>query len=72
MKTGTLKLSGELFCLNDIVSAKNAFSDFAIIRVQENGGYYILTFSECRYSIDETIKEFDNYVISLSAQYMKL
>lgn len=72
MKTENLKLSIELFCLNDILSAKNAFSDFAFIGVQERDGYYILTFSECRYSIDETVKEFDNYVISLSAQQMKL
>ena len=50
-----------------IQNAIQAFDGIAIITASRTGNMITCTFSLCRYSVDETMNEFDNYVLNASA-----
>ena len=61
-----LRLKKELYSMPNIRQSILAFSDIATISVFERDETYICTISECRYDIEETVGEFENYLIDLS------
>lgn len=61
-----LRLKKELYSMPNIRQSILAFSDTATISVFEKDETYICTISECRYDIEETVGEFENYLIDLS------
>lgn len=65
MKMNELKLSKDIFEVNAIENAILQYKDICIISKNENSDYYTLIFSDCVYSVEETINEFENYVIDL-------
>lgn len=70
MQNNTLEFTTDVFTLTDIEKAITAFSELAVISINTNGDRYIVRFSECKYPIIETMHEFDNYVIALSAKHI--
>ena len=61
-----LCLSKELYSVQNIENAINAFSDLAKIKIKQDEKYYICTIQSSRYSVDETFCEFENYIIDLT------
>ena len=61
-----LRLKKELYSMPNIRQSILAFSELATISVLENDDAYICTISKCRYDIEETVGEFENYLIDLS------
>lgn len=61
----TLHLHKELYNRSCIYSGINAYRLLAHIRVQENGNYWVCSFSDCVYDPDLTAHEFENYLINL-------
>ncbi len=61
-----LKLSKEIFEKAVILNAISQYDSLCRISINEkDNNYYKLSFSNCLYSNEETIKEFENYVIDL-------
>ncbi len=48
-----------------ILSAIQQYHELALIRVQEKRNHWECTFSDCKYDIQVTMKEFENYVINM-------
>jgi len=61
-----LRLKKELFLLDNINLTVEAFCGLCKIEMSEQDDEYIFTFSNSRYDINETIMEFENYLIDLS------
>ena len=60
-----LKLAKEIYSVDRIRSAIEIYADYAIIRLRQDEGYYICEFSDCVNDEDVTVREFENYLISL-------
>lgn len=60
-----LKLSKEIYSLTQIQSAVEAYKEYATIVIQFKDKYYQCIFAECINDESDTIKEFENYLISL-------
>lgn len=60
-----IRLNKELYSIKDIEKAKQSYRNLAEISFMETDCYYILTFDDCYYDEDLTMKEYDNYVIDL-------
>jgi hypothetical protein len=59
-----LRLNSRIYSLSNIQNAINAYSGLCSVDFSIDGDYFICVFSECLYSIDLTINEFENYLIS--------
>lgn len=59
-----LKLNKDIFSKEQLISAKKAYLPIAKIHITENNKYWLCYFSKCKYDIDTTIHEFDNYMIN--------
>ncbi len=60
-----LRLSKEIYSLNSIHLAIDAYKEYAKIVIQQDDLYYICNFSDCVNDEGVTIKEFENFLISL-------
>ena len=60
-----LQLSKEIYSKQSVSNAIVAYSGYARITVSEKRKYLQLTFRNCKYDEVRTIKEFENYLISL-------
>lgn len=65
MKMNKLFLNKQIFGLNSIENAKAAFNGICEVIITENDKYFVCSFKKCRYDIDETVKEFENYIVDL-------
>lgn len=61
-----LKLSKSLYKIEIIIKAIDAFNDLSLIKLDITGNYYICEFNSCYYDVEQTINEFENYLIDLS------
>ena len=61
-----IMLKKELFRFSNIQQSIVAFSDLCIITVYEQDNAYLCTFTGCKYDTEETVREFENYLIDLS------
>ena len=57
----------DLYSLGAIQAAIRAFDGIAVINAARTGNLLTCTFSLCRYDVNETMNEFDNYVLNASA-----
>ena len=64
-------MNSRLFLLKDFYSIDNvndtrvAFSKLSNISVSEDEKYWICEFEDCKYGLEKTEKEFENYLIGL-------
>lgn len=65
MKMNELELAFDIYTESRIVKAIEAYKNYADISISRNPLSYILTFTNCRYDVELTIKEFENYLICL-------
>lgn len=63
-----LFLSIEIYSREMVQATMVAFSELAEIECYEENGYYVCTFEKVVYQLEETIKEFENYLIDLSVK----
>ncbi len=61
----TLILNKEIYSYSSILKAKSIYSDCAKIHVFTNRDNWLLIFSNCCYNPEQTIREFENYLIGL-------
>lgn len=59
-----LLLSTDIYSYANIMETCEAYREFADIKIEEMDSYYELTFDDCKYDPDITIKEFENYLIN--------
>ena len=60
-----LLLSKDVYEISIIEQTISAFSELVSICVCDSENYYVCVFENCVYSQDQTIKEFENYLINL-------
>lgn len=60
-----LSLDLEVYNRSIILEAINAYRGLCVIDYTERGHKFICKFSKCKYNIDKTTLEFENYVIDL-------
>lgn len=63
-----LFLSIEIYSREMVQATIVAFSELAEIECYEEKGYYVCAFEKVVYQLEETIKEFENYLIDLSVK----
>ena len=61
-----LFLSMEIYSREMVQATIVAFSELAEIEYYDEKGYYVCAFKKVVYQLEETIKEFENYLIDLS------
>ena len=61
-----IRLNKELFLYDDILQSIEVFSDICNFSVGNQGNYYLCYLKSSIYDEEETIKEFENYLIDLS------
>lgn len=60
-----LVLKNDIYSYKNIEKAIYAYKGYATIRVKKNGNEIKLEFKHCKYGLDVTKKEFENYLIAL-------
>ena len=68
MENNTLKISLDIFSLNNIHAAISIYAGLSTIHITsiaDNTAY--LQFDSCKYDCDRTQKEFINYIINLES-----
>ncbi len=63
-------MNKSIFGRSSIEKAVNDYGDFANIAVSETDKYWILQFSDFKYDEEQTVMEFENYLIGLENAYM--
>ena len=58
-----LRLNKTLYSYEAISASVDAFSEIATIIVREEDKYWVCYFTHSKYDLEETRKEFENYVI---------
>ena len=58
-----IKLNRSIYSDKAINSALTAYNNLAMFTVDLNSEYATVTFIKCKYDEDQTIKEFENYLI---------
>ena len=61
-----LYLNKEIYSKSAIIETIMAFHNLSEIHLEESDIYRICIFSRCRFSIERTMLEFENYLISIS------
>ncbi len=60
-----LKLIKEIYQKKNIHQAIVAYRGISDVNLQDQGNYWILQFTNCKYDEARTIREFENYLIGL-------
>lgn len=63
-----LLLNKEFFTESDLRTAKAVYDTLADIKVSDAEQYWEISFSNCKYGGERTVKEFENYMIGLANQ----
>jgi len=63
-------MNKSIFGRSSIEKAVNDYGDFANSAVSETDKYWILQFSDFKYDEEQTVMEFENYLIGLENAYM--
>lgn len=61
----TIKLSSEIFSYQKINSTINIYSGYADIVIEYEDNYWVVSFTNCKYDEELTIRAFENYLIGL-------
>lgn len=60
-----IRLNYDVYSLKSIRAAKEAYSDLANIAIIRRRRDIELIFTSCRFDEEQTVKEFENYLIGL-------
>lgn len=60
-----LRLNKELFGLEPLTAALNAYQSIAKVELSDDSNYWQCSFTECKYGEEQTALEFENYLINL-------
>ena len=63
MNSSELRLNSKIYDIESVKYSIAEYKDISDISVSEQDGYIVCSFSRCQNGIQETIKEFENYVI---------
>lgn len=61
----TLLINRSIYSDRSIRAALETYADYAAAAVEYTPQYAIVTFSECKFDQDQTVKEFENYMIGM-------
>ena len=61
----TLVLNTEIYSLSNVEKARRAYKDYATVLIRNRDNKLRAYFLHCRYDENQTIKEFENYLIGL-------
>ncbi len=61
----TLLINRSIYSDKSIRAALEAYAGYTTATVEYTQQYAIVTFSECKYDPDQTVKEFENYMIGM-------
>ncbi len=60
-----LRLNSQIYSSGCIDRAIKDYSEISKIKAHEKDGYWLLSFSRCKYDIETTVSEFCNYLIDI-------
>lgn len=60
-----IRINREIYSDNAIKSTMAAYKNHAVTTVQYKCDYAVVTFWKCKYDEEQTIKEFENYMIGV-------
>ena len=60
-----LKINRHIYSDRSIATTLKAYQDFAITTVRYRKDYATVTFWRCKYDEEQTVKEFENYMIGV-------
>ena len=60
-----VQISRSVYSDKTIASTIKIYQNHAIVTAEFECGYVVLTFSKCKYDEEQTIKEFENYMIGI-------
>ena len=60
-----LQLSKDVYSYEKLRKVKAIYSDYAQIHVVPEKKHWLVLFTRCTYGEDETVREFENYLIGL-------
>ncbi len=61
----TLLLLKDLYSIEYLDDARTAFSRLTKICISDDKKYWICEFTDCKYAVEKTKKEFENYLIGI-------
>lgn len=61
-----LLLSKEIYSINRIEEACEAFSHIVLIEIEDSLNYWKCDFSNCKFDEEKTALEFENYLIGIT------
>ena len=64
-KMKKVKINRSVYSDETIKTTIQAYQHHAVISAKIKGEHTVLTFWKCRYDEDQTIKEFENYMIGI-------
>ena len=62
----TLLLSKYIYPADCVRQAADAFKEITQIHITEDNNVFYCFFDDCKYDVEQTTKEFENYLIDLS------
>ena len=62
----TIRLSKDIYQSDSVAQTTDAFKQLAQISVTEEADSYLCVFEQCEYDAEQTVKEFENYLIDIS------
>lgn len=60
-----VKINRNIYSEHTIEKAMEIYKNHAVTTLRYKGDYATITFWKCKYDEDQTIKEFENYMIGL-------
>lgn len=64
MAMNKLLLNTDIYSVSNIKNTCIAYKEYADIEINKTDSYIELIFDNCKYDLDITIKEFENYLIN--------
>lgn len=65
MTMNELRLNKSIYTYTNLIRAVRDYQGYANIVLKEEDRYWHLTFTDCRYDLSLTIKEFENHLIEI-------
>lgn len=59
-----LLLNKHIYSEKSVKEACTAYKELAHIHLRSEDPYFVLEFDQCKYDLETTIKDFENYVIN--------
>jgi hypothetical protein len=60
-----IRFNKSIYSLKAIKTTIRVYKDYADINVTEEGDNIVITFSNCKYETNQTMHEFENYLVGM-------